>query len=327
MALAQDEASYIPPGKAPSVKAKGKPKPSSLRRYQTRWAWIFLSPWILGFLLFTFIPIVATLGFSFTNYSPVTPELTRFVGIQNYVRMTMDPQVATSLLVTLRYGILAIPITLGFGLLLASLVNAKNLSGQSFFRTMFYMPSMIPVVAAGLIWAGVMNTQTGWINLALEAIGLPGPDWLNSTFWIYPALVLIGLWATGNLMLTLMAGMQGVPNELYEAASIDGAGAWVKFRNVTLPMISPVLFYNLTLMIIGAFKYFDMAYILKNGTGGPDGATLFYNLNLYKNAFEYNLMGYGSALAWVLFLIVFVLAIVLFGTSGRWVYYAGDGKK
>ena len=124
---------------------------------------------------------------------------------------------------------------------------------------MFYMPSMIPVVAAGLIWAGVMNTQTGWINLALEAIGLPGPDWLNSTFWIYPALVLIGLWATGNLMLTLMG--------------------------------------------IGAFKYFDMAYILKNGTGGPDGATLFYNPNLYKNAFEYNLMGYGSALAWVLFLV------------------------
>lgn len=327
MALAQDEVSYIPPGKVPPVKPKGKSKPSSLSRYQTRWAWIFLSPWILGFLLFTFIPIVATLGFSFTNYNPVTPELTRFVGIQNYVRMTVDPQVATSLLVTLRYGILAIPITLGFGLFLASLVNAKNLSGQSFFRTMFYMPSMIPVVAAGLIWAGVMNTQTGWINLALEAIGLPGPDWLNSTFWIYPALVLIGLWATGNLMLTLMAGMQGVPNELYEAASIDGAGAWVKFRHVTLPMISPVLFYNLTLMIIGAFKYFDMAYILKNGTGGPDGATLFYNLNLYKNAFEYNLMGYGSALAWVLFLIVFVLAIVLFGTSGRWVYYAGDGKK
>jgi multiple sugar transport system permease protein len=178
-----------------------------------------------------------------------------------------------------------------------------------------------------LIWAGVMNTQTGWINLALNAVGLPAPDWLNSTFWIYPALVLIGLWGTGNLMLTLMAGMQGVPDELYEAASIDGAGAWVKFRHITIPMISPVLFYNLTLMIIGAFKYFDMAYILKNGTGGPADATLFYNLNLYKNAFEYNLMGYGSALAWVLFLIVFVLAIVLFGTSGRWVYYAGDGKK
>ena len=207
MALAQDEASYVPP-----AKVRKKSKPSSLSRYQTKWAWFFLSPWILGFLLFTLIPIVATLGFSFTNYSPVTPELTKFVGVQNYVRMTIDPQVANSLMVTLKYGVLAIPITLGFGLFLASLVNAKNLAGQSFFRTMFYMPSMIPVVAAGLIWAGVMNTQTGWINLALEAVGLPAPDWLNSTFWIYPALVLIGLWATGNLMLTLMAGMQGVPN-------------------------------------------------------------------------------------------------------------------
>ncbi len=314
-------------GPSTPTRVAPKSRPGKLSRYQTRWAWFFVSPWLIGFLLFTLIPIVATLGFSFTNYSPVTPEATRFIGIQNYVRMTTDPKVATSLLVTVRYAVLAIPITLGFGLLLAAMVNARSLKGQSFFRTMFYMPSMIPVVAAGLIWAGVMNTQTGWLNLGLEAIGLPAPDWLNSTFWIYPALVLIGLWGTGNLMLTLLAGMQGVPNELYEAASIDGAGPWVKFRHVTLPMISPVLFYNLTLMIIGAFKYFDMAYVLKNGTGGPADATLFYNLNLYKNAFEYNLMGYASALAWVLFIIVFVLAVVLFGTSGRWVYYAGDGKK
>jgi multiple sugar transport system permease protein len=185
---------------------------------------------------------------------------------------------------------------------------------------------MVPVVAGAVIWKGVMNTQTGWINQALQAVGIPGPDWINSTFWITPALVLMGLWGVGNLMLTLMAGMQGVPSELYEAAELDGAGAWHKFRNVTLPMISPVLFYNFTLILIGAFKYFETAYVLKDGTGGPADMTLFYVLNFYKNSFEYNLMGYGSALAWVLFLIVLVLTIINFWGQSRWVYYAGEGR-
>jgi multiple sugar transport system permease protein len=207
--------------------------------------------------------------------------------------------------------------------MLASLVNSDGLRLKGIFRTLFYMPSMIPVVAAGVIWAGVANTQSGWLNLGLEAIGLPGPDWLNSTAWIIPLLVLIGLWGTGNLMLTLLAGMQGVPTEIYEAATIDGANPWVRFINITVPMITPVIFYNLTLMLIGAFKYFDLAYVLKNGTGGPQDSTLFYALNFYKNAFEYNLMGYGSALAVGLFFIVLIITSAFFATSARWVYYAG----
>ena len=153
-----------------------------------------------------------------------------------------------------------------------------------------------------------------------------GPDWLNSVVWIYPLLVLIGLWGLGNLMLTLLAGMQGVPSELYEAATLDGAGSVRKFFSITMPMITPVIFYNLTLMLIGAFKYFDLAYVLKNGDGSPQDATLFYALNFYKNSFEYNLMGYGSALAWVLFLIVLVLTVILFWSANRWVYYAGEGR-
>jgi multiple sugar transport system permease protein len=300
---------------------------SALKRREARWGWFFISPWIVGLLLFTLLPILATLVFSFTDYSPVTPDETVFVGIKNYARMFDDPKVGTSLLVTIRYALLAIPVSFAFGLLLASLVNSEHLMGKNVFRTLFYMPSMIPVVAGGLIWAGVMNTQTGWINLALEGLGLPAPDWLNSTTWIYPALVLIGLWGVGNLMLTLLAGLQGVPSELYEAAEIDGANGVQKFFNITIPMISPVVFYNLTLMLIGAFKYFDLAYVLKNGTGQPADRTLFYNLNLYKNAFEYNLMGYGSALAWVLFIIVLLLTVFLFASSGRWVYYAGEGKE
>jgi multiple sugar transport system permease protein len=309
---------------APQVKKRGL---SKLERSQERWGYFFISPWIIGFLAFTLLPVLATLALSFSDYSPVTPDDTVFLGFKNYTTMTTDSKVSASLMVTLRYGVLAIPVSFIFGMLLAALVNSQHLVATNFFRTMFYMPSMIPVVAGALIWSGVMNTQTGWINLGLESAGIPGPDWLNSTTWIYPGLVLIGLWGLGNLMLTLLAGMQGVPNELYEAARMDGASAWQQYRHVTLPMITPVIFYNMTLMIIGAFKYFDLAYVLKNGTGGPADSTLFYNLNLYKNAFEYNLMGYGSALAWVLFLIVLALTIFLFSTSGRWVYYAGEGRK
>ncbi len=317
------------PTAAPTIAqttSKKQPKPSRPLDQQ-RWGYIFIAPWLIGFLLFTLLPVIATLIFAFTDYNPVQPENMQFIGVRNFLNMTRDAKVGESLLVTVRYAALALPISFAFGLLLASLVNAENLAGKTVFRTLFYMPSMIPVVAGGVIWAGVANTQTGWLNLALGALGLKGPDWLNSTLWIYPLLVLIGLWGTGNLMLTLMAGMQGVPSEIYEAATIDGANGWQKFSRITLPMISPVIFYNLTLALIGVFKYFDLAYVLKNGTGGPQDATLFYALNFYKNSFEYNLMGYGSALAWVLFLIVMALTAVLFATSGRWVYYAGDGRK
>ncbi|RPJ21798.1 MAG: sugar ABC transporter permease [Chloroflexi bacterium] len=307
----------------PQARSKSQ---SFLARSQERWGYLFLSPWIIGFLVFTLIPILGTLYFSLTNYSPVTPDETRFLGFGNYKTMLTDAKVAKSLLVTVNYAILAIPVSFIVGLGLAVLVNSKHLGGKNFFRTMFYMPAMIPVVAGALVWSGVMNTQTGWLNQMLETVGIDGPDWLNDPQWIYAALVFIGLWSLGNLMLTLLAGMQGVPTELYEAATIDGANAWQQFLKITLPMISPVIFYNMTLMLIGAFKYFDLAYVLKNGTGAPADATLFYNLNLYKNAFTYNLMGYGSALAWVLFLIVLALTLVLFKTANMWVYYGGEGK-
>jgi len=308
-----------------SPESKGR-RYAGLEREQTKWGWIFISPWIIGFLIFTLGPVIATLVFSFTNYNPVQPENTQFVAVQNYLRMFGDAKVGKSLNVTITYALLAMPFSFIFGMLLASLVNSVFLVGKSIFRTLYYSTSMIPVVAAGVIWKGVSNTQTGWINLALEAIGIKGPDWINSEVWIYPLLVMIGLWGLGNLMLTLLAGMQGVPNEIYEAAMIDGAGGIRRFWSITLPMITPVIFYNLTLMLIGIFKYFDMAYVLKDGTGGPNDATLFYALNFYKNSFEYNLMGYGSALAWALFLIVLVLTALLFWSQSKWVYYAGDGK-
>jgi multiple sugar transport system permease protein len=311
----------------PAVAKPGR-RAQTKQQEQTRWGLLFISPWLIGFLVFQLLPIVATLAFSFTNYNPVQPENVQFIGAQNYVTMLTDSKVWKSLQVTITYALIAIPASFLFGLLLASLVNSIFLVGTSGFRTLFYSTSMIPVVAAGVIWAGVANTQTGWINLFLSALGVQNPpDWLNSTFWIYPLLVMIGFWGLGNLMLTLLAGMQGVPTEMYEAAMIDGAGGLRRFRSITIPLITPVIFYNLTLMIIGAFKYFDLAYVLKNGTGGPEDATLFYALNFYKNSFEYNLMGYGSALAWVLFLITLALTAILFWSQSRWVYYAGDKRR
>ena len=305
--------------------ARARPK----QQEQTRWGLFFISPWIIGFLVFQLLPIVATLAFSFTNYNPVQPENVQFIGAQNYVTMLTNSKVWKSLQVTITYALIAIPASFIFGLLLASLVNSIFLVGTSGFRTLFYSTSMIPVVAAGVIWAGVANTQTGWINLFLSALGVQNPpDWLNSTFWIYPLLVMIGLWGLGNLMLTLLAGMQGVPTEDVRGRHDRRRRAvWRRFRSITIPLITPVIFYNLTLMVIGAFKYFDLAYVLKNGTGGPEDATLFYALNFYKNSFEYNLMGYGSALAWVLFLITLALTAILFWSQKRWVYYAGEGRK
>jgi len=307
------------------VRARRK-RLSGKERWERKWGLFFISPWIIGFLAFTLLPVLATLVFAFTDYNPVRPDDMSFVGLKNWNTLLHDAKVWKSLRVTVTYALLAVPASFIFGLFLASLVNSYFLVGQNIFRTLYYSTSMIPVVAAGVIWGGVANTQTGWLNLGLEAIGIKGPDWLNDPTWIYPLLVLIGLWGVGNLMLTLLAGMQGVPNDVYEAAVIDGENGWQRFWRITIPMITPVIFYNLTLMLIGAFKYFDLAYVLKNGTGRPQDAALFSALNFYENSFEYNLMGYGSALAWVQFVIVLILTLVLFGTARHWVYYAGERR-
>jgi multiple sugar transport system permease protein len=170
---------------------------------------------------------------------------------------------------------------------------------------------------------GVLHATTGWLNLSLSAVGVEGPNWLQSPTWVGPALALMGIWGIGNMMLIFLAGLQGVPSELYDAAKVDGAGTWASFRNITLPMISPVLFYNLIIALIAAFQYFTQAYVISNGRGDPDGATLFFNLYLYRQAFPFFNMGYASALAWVLVVIVLALTAVLFRKSGSWVFEGG----
>jgi multiple sugar transport system permease protein len=204
------------------------------------------------------------------------------------------------------------------------LVNHTLLAGRSVFRTLFYMPMQIPIVASTIVWIGVLNANNGWLNMALEAAGLPGPNWLQSTFWVGPALGLMGLWGIGNMMLIFLAGLQSVPTELYDAVKVDGAGRWATFRSLTLPMLSPVLFYNLIICLIGTFQYFTQAWVVSNGRGDPDRATLFFNLNLFREAFAFFNMGYAAALAWLLFVIVLGLTILLFRTAGSWVYQAGE---
>ncbi len=299
---------------------------STLLRQQRIWGWIFLSPWIIGFFAFTLIPMAASLIFSFTNFIVTKPDEITFAGLRNYEKLFNDPLVGISLGVTLKFAVIALPLAFIVPIALASLLNAKHLVGKRIARTLFYMPYMVPIVSAVYIWSGVLNTETGWINRIIESFGLKGPDWLNSFEWIYPALNIIGLWGVGNAMLITLGSMQGVPTELYEAARVDGANVWQQFRNITFPMISPVVFYNLVLAVIGLFKYFETPYILKEGSGDPGNATMFFNIHLYKTAFSFQDMGYGATLAWFLFVIALLATLLLFFTARYWVFYAAGGE-
>jgi ABC-type sugar transport system permease subunit len=293
-------------------------------RREAAWGWAFVSPWIVGFVLFTAIPMAMAFYFSLTDFDLRRPDEARFVGLANYAQLLRDPNVAQSLSVTLRFAILTVPATIALAVGLAVLLNSPRLVGRRAFRTLFYMPTQIPLVASTLIWAGVLNAETGWVNGLLGAVGVQGPDWLNDSGWVLPSLGIIGLWGIGAMMLIALAGIQSIPSELYDAARVDGAGPWTTFRRITLPLLTPVLFYSLLISCVGVSQYFIQAYVLKNGQ--PDDSTLFYNVNLYREAFTFNQLGYASALAWVLFLLVLGLAVLLFWSSTRWVFYAGERR-
>jgi len=296
-----------------------------LTRRKQLWGLLFISPWLIGLLAFTILPMLASLVFSFTDFNLNQPNDVQFIGLQNYEKFFQDPNVPISLGATLRFAVIALPLSVVLPIGLAALLNSNYLFGKRVFRTMFYAPYMVPVVSSAYIWSGVLNPETGWMNRILESVGISGPNWLFSTDWIYPALVIIGLWGIGNAMLITLSSMQGVPTDLYEAARVDGAGGFGRFRYITLPMISPVVFYNLVLSVIGLFKYFEVPYILKEGTGDPGNATLFYNIHLYKEAFVFKNMGYGATLAWMLFLMAFAATVLLFWSAKYWVYYpSGD---
>jgi len=305
---------------------QGKRRASTLTRREALWGYFFISPFLIGFFVFTFLPTVAALVMSFTNFKLGTGSF-NFIGLQNYQQLTKDPQIWGSLVVTLKYGLLALPVAIMFPLGLAVLLNTKQLFGKNLFRTLFYFPYIVPFVAAIFVWAALLNPETGWINESLRAIGVTNPpNWINDTTWVYPALVILGIWGVGNAMLIFLASLQGVPTEMYDAAKIDGAGWWATMFNVTLPLISPVIFYNLTLAIVGLFQYFTVPLVLNQGTGAPGGATMFYNLYLYKQFFTYQNMAYGATMAWLLFAIILVVTLVMFGTQKYWVYYTAESR-
>ena len=290
------------------------------------WGLIFIGPWLIGLLLFTLGPIVASLILSMTNFDLLHTDRTRFIGLDNYVRLTSDPLVGQALISTFKFAAIVIPVTMLASLGFALLMNHPHLKAKGALRTLVYMPIMIPLVASTLVWTGFLNTETGWLNKMLEAIGLAQPDWINSEVWIYPALTLMGLWAVGNFMIINIAGLQSVPTELYEAARIDGASAFTQLRRITIPLISPVLLYDLVITLIATFQYFTQAYTMTNGRGDPNNATLFINLELFREAFVFSRMGYGAAIAWVLFAIVVGLTAALFLVVRKRIYYAGGER-
>jgi multiple sugar transport system permease protein len=329
-----EQLTHLP--KLPSIGTLRNMSPLTRREFRT--GMLFISPWVIGFLAFTLIPMVATFIFTFMDLKITqgilsTPD---FVGLKNYNTMLHDNQIWKigglnstwgSIWITVIFGAIALPVGILLPLGIAALMNSPHLKGQNFFRSLFYMPYIIPFIASVYLWAGVLNPEAGWINKGLLALGVPKaslPGWANDIHWVYPAYVIMGIWGIGNAMLTMLAGMQAVPTDLYDSAKVDGANGWQSFWNITFPMISPVIFYNLVLSIVGLFQFFLVPLALNQGTGEPGGATWFYNLYLYKTFFQFQNMSYGSTLAWVLFVFILIVTVILFSTSRYWVYYASE---
>jgi multiple sugar transport system permease protein len=312
-------------GQALGVSVVRPRKKATLQQQQRRWGWIFLSPWIIGFTVFTAVPIVVSFIFTFTEYTISQPDKIRFIGLANWQKLFNDPLALTALGVTIKFALIAVPVGLVVPLAMAALLNSKFLWGKPIWRTLFYMPYMVPVVSVIFIWLAFLNGSDGWLNRILRSLGADPPNWIQDERWILPAFVLMGLWGVGNAMLTMLATMQGVPTELYEAADVDGAGGWSKFFKITLPMISPVIFYNLVLSVIGLMQYFIVPWVVTSGQGNPNNSAYFFNMHLFKTAFLFLDMGYGATLAWLIFIIALILTIILFATAKRWVYYSsGD---
>lgn len=286
--------------------------------------YLYISPFLLGFLIFTAYPLVMSFYLSFTNYNIISDPV--WAGLDNYRRAFFEDDLFwSSIRRTGTFALWVVPFGIVCSLLAAMLLN-QGLPGTSIFRTIFFLPSITPIIASVLIWLWILQPSIGVMNYLLSLVGIPGPAWVQSTAWAMPSLVLLSLWNTagGSRMIVFLAGLQGVPQELYEAAHIDGASAWQRFWNVTVPMISPTIFFNLIISVIGALSVFSVAYI---GTqGGPAYATYFYVYHLYVSAFQYSLMGYASALAWIFLVIVLALTALQFNLQSRWVYYAGDEK-
>lgn len=302
---------------------------SRLRASEQAWGYLAISPWLAGFLVFSLGPILFSVFLSFTRWNSLAgPELARWVGADNYriLLVGQDELFLKSLRTTGWYTLLQVPLTLAAGLALALLMNSR-LAGIHFFRTLYYLPAVMPAVASAVLFRWLLGQQ-GLLNTLVGGLAHRPPqrmpDWLGDPQWTVPAIVLMGLWGVGSGMMIYLAGLQNIPTQLYEAARIDGAGPVAQFRAVTFPMLSPVLFFNLVMGIIGSLQVFTSAFVLFAGGTGPDDAALFYGYYLYRKAFEQFDIGYGSALAWILFVVILAFTLLVFRSSQLWVYYEGQ---
>lgn len=298
---------------------RSRPQTSRRARQRALVGYLWISPWLVGFLVFFLGPTLTSLYLSFTRYNVISPA--QFLGLNNYLyAFTQDPDFWSAILRTSEYVLLAAPVGVVLSLLLALLLNLRR-AGTSLFRTFYFLPGLTPIVAAILLWRWVFDTQTGPLNYLLDQVGIPGPGWFGSTTWALPAMVIIALWGNvgANRMIVFLAGLQGVPQDLYEAAEVDGAGRFARFWHITLPMISPTTFFNIVIGMIAAFKVFEVSFLTTQG--GPNYATWFYMLKLYHTAFESFDMGYASALAWIFVVILLALTYFQLRWSETWVHY------
>lgn len=306
-----------------------RPKRVSLTPAARREAAVFyltISPWLIGFLIFTVIPMAISLYLSFTRWNVLTAP--QWIGVQNYVDMfTNDPDFYQSLKVTAIFTITSVPLQMLVALLLAILLNQAT-RAVGFFRTAFYIPSIVASVASAVLWTWIFNPRFGPVNGLLRSLGMATPQWFNDPRYALIALIIMSSWGVGGQMLIFLAGLKGIPRSLYEAAEVDGAGSLTRFFRITLPMLSPTIFFNLIMSMIGAFQTFDSAFVISTARAGQIGAplksTLFYLLHLYEEGFKFLNMGYASALAWVLFIIILAVTLVINRSSQSWVFYGGE---
>lgn len=282
-----------------------------------KWAFYgFISPWIIGFVFFTIGPIIASLYFSFTNYSIISSA--KFIGFKNYSDLLKDSLFWVSLYNTVYYVVFFVPLGIIISFGLAMFLN-QRVRGLAIYRTIYYLPAVMPAVANAVLWIWLLDPQWGIINTGLGMIGIQGPGWLASEQWSKPGIILMSLWSLGAWIIIYLAGLQGVPTQFYDAAEIDGATKLQKFFNITLPLMTPTIFFTSIIGLIGAFQIFTQAYIMTSG--GPVDSTLFYAFYLYRSAFNYLKMGYASSMAWILFIIVLIFTVLQFKLSRKWVFY------
>jgi multiple sugar transport system permease protein len=294
--------------------------PRTLAGRRTLTGYLFISPFILGFLLWFLLPASVAVWLTFQRWNLISPP--EFVGFENIVHLWNDKLFWQSLKVTVNFTLVAVPLGLVLGFMLALLMNTK-VRGISFFRTAYYLPSIVPAVASAVLWAWILNTEFGLLNAMLNYFHLPKVAWLQNPTWALPALILMSLWALGGSMVIYLAGLQGIPESFYEAAKIDGASRGSQLRYITIPLMGPIIFFNLIIGIIASFQVFTAGFLITDGA--PQNSTLFYVLYLYRTGFRYLDMGYAAALAWVLFIIILVLTLLIFRYVGRGVHYE-DGQ-